>query len=310
MGLLSRYDLYVLFVIGFIELARCLPFLPMDAMLARALAAAAYLVSHRKRALIQARLARVFGECPDFTARQTLIRRIFFEFWDEMLSWSRIDRDPTAHAVIHGMEHVKDALSRGRGVILWESNGFGKRVLAKATLHAYGINVTQLHTFTHLGGIGDGAESSSWTLRHIIHPYFARRELAVVGEILYLQQGTSLAFTRTLLDRLAHNAVLCIAAEGHVGHRHITIPFLGQPRAFATGVLSLSQLSGAPLLPLFCLPRANGGLALEIEPPVTSPPAPRQEQQLARLSYYVDLLETRIRAHPEWYRRWDLGTEA
>ena len=53
------------------------------------------------------------------------------------------DRLPAAEIEIRGLVHLQQALARGKGAILWESNGFSRRVQAKRTLHTHGIRLHQ-----------------------------------------------------------------------------------------------------------------------------------------------------------------------
>lgn len=306
MHLVRAHDFYLLAVILLVELARRVPFLPLHRWFAPLLTALAYHTSRHKRAEIKKNLARAFGTMLDAAAQQALCYQIFTAFWLEMFTWALPDSHFTQNTTILGIEHLQNALSRNKGVILWESSGFGKRVAAQAIFYVNGFALTPVHALRHLGGIDSGDTRDSQVFSKIIRPYFHNLELARVAEIQYLPQDASLVFTRTLLDRLAHNAILCIAADGPKGHKHVELPFLGQPHKFATGMLSLAQLSDAPMLPMFCTPNAAGGYILEILPPLPLSAASTRAQQQAALAQYVHLFESRIRAQPEWYRHWDL----
>src|SRR6476646_4455858 len=61
------------------------------------------------------------------------------------------ERLPATEIEIRGLVHLQQALARGKGAILWESNGFSRRVQAKRTLHTHGIRLHQTHGETHLG---------------------------------------------------------------------------------------------------------------------------------------------------------------
>jgi lauroyl/myristoyl acyltransferase len=118
-----------------------------------ALAHAAYRLSHEKRRLIERNVAYAFaGEIEPCETRRIAIG-CFREFWQEMVEWvpSVGDRLPAAEIEIRGLVHLQQALARGKGAILWESNGFSRRVQAKRTLHANGIRLHQTHGETHLG---------------------------------------------------------------------------------------------------------------------------------------------------------------
>lgn len=305
MSLFRPYDSYLLAVIALVECARRLPFLPLPDLFARILGTLAFTISRTKRAEIKSNLAHALHQSSTPT-QEKLVPELFTLFWQELLAWSLPDAHFVAGTTVVGVEHLQDALARGKGVILWESNSFGNRVAAQAILHAQGFGLTPIHAFRHLGGLDAGEPRDSQVFYKIIHPYFNKLERRRVADILYLPQDGSLSFTRILAERLAANAILCVAADGVRGHKHISLEFLGQTHNFATGMLSLAQLTSAPLLPIFCTPQEKGGYLLEILPPLPLSPASSRAQQTDTLTAYVRLLETRILAHPEWYRHWDL----
>lgn len=308
MGFVRWHDLYLLIVILAIEVARRLSFFELDKRLARAFTGLAFRISRAKREQIRQELELCFGSAPDAASRNALVRNIFFAFWDGMFTWARSDTALAARATLSGLEHLEDALSQGKGAILWESSGFGERAAAQAILHARGYKVVQVHAWLHLGGIGAGEPQEGWLLRHVIQPYFDHRERKWVSEIIYLPTDNSLAYTRILMEHLARNAVVCIAADGAMGQKHLDVPFLGHPHAFPTGIVSLAQLSGAPLMPMFCTPKQDGYL-LEIEPAFCFD-GPRSEQPREIITRYARMLQGRICLHPEWYRRWDANRQS
>lgn len=302
MLLLRRYDLYLLGVLGLIQGARWFSFSSPDKWLTRILAELAFRFSTLKRHQIERNLKIGLSAYAGKPAPRQLILEIFRAFWIEMFEWARDDSFFAPRATVHGAEHLQTALARGKGAILWESSGFGGRIATQGILTGQGYALTPIHAFRHFGGIGAGDDRNSWVLGHIIHAYFDRRERKRVREIIYLHGDTSLAFTRTLLERLSQNQILSVAFEGPFGQKGIVLEFLGQPRRFATGTVNLAKLSGAALLPVFCTPTPTGGYALEILPPLDV----QSKSTDTVLRKNLHNLESRIRAHPEWYRQWNI----
>src|SRR5690242_12019433 len=131
-------DLYHLSAVTMLVIARWLPSARARETVARALGRAAYVVRRRKRRLVRENVERVLV---DHAERQHVVRESFVDFWREMLAWTA----PTSSAGrIAGREHVDRALADGRGAILWESTGFGRRLRAKQILHAAGYAVHQI----------------------------------------------------------------------------------------------------------------------------------------------------------------------
>ena len=104
----------------------------------------------------------------------------------------------------------------------------------------------------HISGAwasGTTAPAVSWSGSSCL--YVDACERRVVREILYLDQDLRLSSTRQLYRWLEQNAIVCVALEGRMERKHVLLPFLGKPRPFATGLVSLARLSRAPLLPLY-----------------------------------------------------------
>ncbi len=134
-----RCEQFCLYNFGQFALAEAIARLPSTALrrgAIDALAHAAYRLSHEKRRLIERNVAYAFtgGMEPSETRRIAI--GCFREFWQEMVDWVPADGDrlPAAEIEIRGLVHLEQVLARGKGAILWESNGFSRRVQAKRTL--------------------------------------------------------------------------------------------------------------------------------------------------------------------------------
>jgi lauroyl/myristoyl acyltransferase len=148
---------------------------------------------------------------------------------------------------------------------------------------------------------------ATWVRRKWVKPFFERRERRFTAGTIQLPHDDSLRFTRRLVDCLTRKEILCAAGDGAIGHKKIVLCFLGQPTAFATGLVSLARLTGAPILPMFCLRSEDGKAILQIEAPLyaskdTDTIVPTREL----LAKYAALLEARVRQAPEQYRNWHM----
>lgn len=301
------FDLYLLCVMGLIEVSSALRSRRWRTMLVSAVAFTAYHLSQSKRKLVEKNLQICFGDTLDPPTRTRITQQVFVAYWRETFDWVLTDARQSLPTVrIEGLHHLRSAVARGKGAILWESNSFGPRLLVKIVLQRNGFPVCQIHALDHVGGIGMGRKEQSHLMQRVILPYFDRHEREVVADIIYLDEKEGLGFTRRLHQQLEQNAIVCSAIEGRVGQKHIDLAFLGQTRAFATGMVSLAKLSGAPLLPIYCAFSDDGTYVLEILPPIEFPcELARQELAQWVLTKQVSELESRVRKHPEWFRTWD-----
>ena len=204
-----------------------------------------------------------------------------------------------------GEEHLRSALSRGKGVILWETNSFGSRVLARRVLYAHGNALHQVHARTHLGsGFVVDARQWNWAARWLSR-FFEACEMEFLAEIIYLPSSDSLAFTRVLLDRLKRNSTICSAGDGNQGQLLIGVPFLGVEKVFSTGMISLARTSGATIVPVFCVRENNANIKVIVEPPIdVGSSAGRKASLIDGVSQYATLLERYCRMYPEQFYAW------
>lgn len=167
--------------------------------------------------------------------------------------------------------------------------------------------IHQVHAEYHIGGF---ALSRSWIGRHLVRSLFEKIERPFVTELIYLPQSDSIAYTRLLTNRLRQNAILSITADGKRGQKFIFRKWLGYDDFFATGIVSLARLSGAPILPVFCVREKPDHFRLIIEPAIRIEASGTSEScAQSAFAEYLDLLESYVKKYPEQYRNWH-GTGA
>lgn len=300
---LTPYDLYLLCVIALMKIAGRSASLRLGRFFARTAGFTAWRLSRQRRRSRERRLAQTvdLGEA----AIRHIVKKCFYEFWQGVFSLPcHGSEGPASRPVeLRGLEHLHKALEKGKGVILWESNSFGKRVLAKRILYGNGVFLCQVHGQNHLEGFHN---SQSWTARNVIRPFFENCERPFVKEIIYLPTS-DLSSSRTLLERLRQNAIICIAADGKQGHKFIPVQFLGYTEFFSTGMVSLAKLFGTTILPLFCIQENGEKASVIIEGPIHIERNEDRERCLEKsIRQYASLLESYILRYPEQYWNWRL----
>jgi hypothetical protein len=197
-------------------------------------------------------------------------------------------------------------MENGKGAILWESSHFGRRLLAKRILRHKGFAVHQVHGEYHMGGLPNDGSFVSWTRKHFLSAFFENCESCFVREIIYITTARSLAVSKILLKLLKQNGIICISADVGRGHKLIPVRFLGRTEFFPTGMVSLAKLTGATILPLFCIQESvTTTPCLIIEPPVCLENDVDRESSLKKaVIQYARLLESYIMKYPEQYRSW------
>lgn len=250
-------------------------------------------IRRRSRNALAGGLASSLGYAPTSKHISKLTREIFRNKIElEFLLW-RV-RSGTASPTVNGLEHLEAALDLGRGAILWECN-FGNRLLAKATLADCGFLLSQVHADAHWG-------SATWVGQHLVKRYRRQTEERLFPEMIDITDD-SLAYVRRMINRLNQNGIICISAFGQRGQKFVTAEFLGRQRRFSTGAITLSKMTGAPIIPLFCF-RADGGKdSVILEKPVFQDQAGDTEQAaMDTVGAYIKMLESYIYRYPaNWY---------
>ena len=307
MRLVAPKDLYFLSVIAFIKIVALSPSRRLRELAIGTLAAAAYRFSRTKRQRSEKNLSRAFAGTLNQEQKQRIIKGAFVRFWQEMCDWlpSHTASAAIQGAETHGVEQLRSALKREKGAILWESNGFGSRILAKRILHENGFSLHQIHGANDLGGFLHDVSGTTWLRERVIKHFFKQREKLFVTETIRLPHSNSLEFTRLLVTLLNRNAILCVSGDGKDGQKLIRVEFLAVPTPFASGMVSLARLSGAPILPMFCIQRSDGVITLTIADPIHMDRAAGRERALEKsLKEYASLLEAQVRRYPALYRNW------
>ncbi len=153
------------------------------------------------------------------------------------------------------------------------------------------------HHVQHLGGFQVGA--STVVQQHLVKSWLEKYGKSFVAEIIYLPGSDSLIYAKQLLDVLRKNEVLCVSGDGKRGHKHVPEHFLGRAEHSPTGMMSLGKISGALLLPIFCIYTKDGATSLIIEPPVEFASSARRDELLQQaLAQYLQLLESFIKRYP------------
>ena len=305
MRLVVSRDLYVLGLGLLLEVSGRFLGSREKALLPRGIGAAAFHLSRQKRIRSLEALSRVF---PDLSSarREAICRRSFVSFWEDLFdlspewtAWSRL-----GSTSITGLDHLESALAKGRGTVLWESNGFGFRNHAKKALAAQGFRVVQIHLETHFGGLGSASLPPSHLQQKVLTPWYERLERCFANSFIYLPRRPSLAAIRRIEEALAENRIVCSAADGRWGYASMEQRFLGHPTRWFIGMLSLSRLHGVPVLPLWCWGEGDRR-EVAIGPPLPEEPtAGREEATAAMLRSLVADLEATVLRHPHLYRGW------
>jgi phosphatidylinositol dimannoside acyltransferase len=211
-----------------------------------------------KRARLAGNLRLVLGNELGAAATQRVTRDWFRFASCEAVDVKRLRRGarPLRRLVeIHGREHLEAALAAGKGAILCCGH-FGSYDSGFSVLHASGFPLTIIGRRTQVYAAGrSSAERWFYELvydrplrryrqRPIIEPWHGRPQVAVLAAAA-----------------LRANEVITISIDAPPldgdRARAVEVPFLGRPVRLLPGVVTLAQVTGAPLLTGFLFRAAD-----------------------------------------------------
>ena len=307
MKLVHREDFLAFSVLSMAFVARRFP--GVRQRFADGLALMAYAFSRQKRAAMERALDAAFGARLTASQKKAVVLGSLRSVWEELfgLVAGAGARSEFDNCEIRGIEHLRASQSRGRGTILWESTGFGTRWMPKRLLEELGFRLLQVHASNHAGGFPSGDKEGSRLRGALLRPLVDRLEGYFLSELFFLRHDGSLSNLRELERRLRQNGLISVAADGVHGQRHLPLAVAGGTLRFPTGMVNLARLTGADLLPLFGVRRAEGGFALMIEAPIQMEDAGGRGAQVeGALAQYCQSLESYILRYPEQYRNWHI----
>ncbi len=205
-----------------------------------------------------------------------------------------------------GLEHLRKALTTGRGAILWSPEFTFQSAVAKMALHGEGFPVTFLIRPSHpFSGTRAGIR--------FLNPIQGRIEERYVRERVIITRNHELTAIRSLQRRLRENGVVWIGAGGPAS-TVVPTPFLGGYLGVAAGPPRLARVAGCDLLPLLVLRTSPGRFEVRIERPLSlaGKDGPRVAESACR--QFSELTEAYVRRYPDqwygWQRGWTKSTNA
>lgn len=198
---------------------------------------------------------------------------------------------------VEGTAHVEEALTGGRGVILWcDAFGLEAAVSMKA-LASVGLSLATVSFDMH------GPARSEWGNR-IVNRRWRSQQARYVTERIVFSKASPLVAMRRLRNVLADNRIVRIANNAVLGKTH-SVALGGARLPVATTPLQLA-LQGIPLLPIAVIetePMRSFDVRIG-KPFVPNVDLPRSEGMDDLARQYADYLLALLREHPEQWINW------
>jgi KDO2-lipid IV(A) lauroyltransferase len=261
---------------------------------ARGVSRVGFALARRHRRIAMESLSKAFGKEKSPQEIERIARDCYYsmaatavEFFMFMRHHERIKQ----YVEIQGLEHLKAALSKGKGVVAISAH-FGSFPLLLSRLALEGIKI---HT----------------VLRHMRDPGLdkvleAKRDRLGVGSI-YTQPRTECV--NQCLKALRQNEVVFVQLDQNFGTAGVFVDFFGVKAATATGPVIFSLRTGAPIVPMFIYRLEGPRHKIEILPMMElEAEGDREAVVFSMVERLTKLIEGYIRRAPhEWgwiHKRW------
>lgn len=193
-----------------------------------------------------------------------------------------------------GRKHLDQALTRGRGVILFTANFSYKDLMTKAALAEAGCWAGHLARDSH-------GFSESRVGKALLNPIYVGIERRYLRERLVFSGRDTKEVNKLIRDRLQGNRPVLVTVTP-LGRRTSTLSFLHGRIRIATGALNFACEAGADVLPVFTIRKPDGSIETIIEHPLCRPTGVSQSEAIdAMLDDYVPRLETYVAQYPEQF---------
>ncbi|HET6674085.1 MAG TPA: LpxL/LpxP family Kdo(2)-lipid IV(A) lauroyl/palmitoleoyl acyltransferase [Nitrospiraceae bacterium] len=236
---------------------------------------------HRKRReTVEINLAACFPELSD-QDRSLLAERCFESLGMALCEtstawWVSDPRTRYAYRIV-GLNHIRAALQKGRGVLLCSAH---------------------LHTAELAGRFMALEQPVTIVFRpqndRVIEAVAHRRRAAYYPNMIHYRD------MRGVVRALRRNEVVWYAPDIDAGtKRSVFVPFFGVPAASLTATARLARLTGAPVVPCFYFRRTDRtGYDIQVEPALERYPSGDLTADTARIN---QLIEAAVRRYPEQY---------
>lgn len=210
--------------------------------------------------------------------------RMFFE----VLTLPKLNKENIGrHVIIEGREHMEEAYSHGRGVIIASAHS-GNWELIGPTLALNGFPV-----------VGVAQKQTNNAMDRLINEL---RTLS--GMKITYKDGV-----RDMVSLLGQGMAIGLIMDQDAKEQGVFADFLGRSAATPAGPVSLARLKGAPIVPILITANADGTHTLIIHPAVwLTKTAARDHDYLVTTEKLNMIICEHIRAHPsEWFwlhNRW------
>ena len=249
-------------------------------------------LAYRRKRRIQQRLRTALGNSTTNDEIMELSRRCLLNAVAchvDALILNRIGTQALlANGKVSGLEHFKNALLKGKGVLLITGHFTGLKMVSRF-LHESG--------YPHFGIVKRHADDpgASWLENRYLSQYWSK-VIDQTGRAPVFVEDKDLGLR--IMKRLRENGIVIISLDVPFSQHLLTRPFLGSEQAFPVGFLKIVYATGAAVVPMVGIGNSSA-FTICFEEAVNLREAARKDEFVAKnIDILVRILESQILKDP------------
>ena len=248
----------------------------------RGLGSLAFRLDARHRRIAVSNLQTAFGSGRDPSELGDIARNSFRRFGETVADIAKLfhfDKAAAARLVdVEGWANLTNALGRGKGVLIFSAH-MGNWELGS-------LIISKIVKFNVIARRLDN---------RLIERSLVRFRRALGATVIYKQQAA-----RKVLQALRDREAVAILVDQNVlRNEAVFVDFFGRPAGTTPALGAFHLRTGAPLLPIFCLPTPGGRYRMTIKPPLEFPVAGDVTTDVLKITQTcTKMIESEIREDP------------
>ncbi len=251
---------------------------------------------HRKKRAVPW-IAQACGVSPSEArriARQSLSNGIYRTL-DELLLLRPSSARMLRCTGIDGLEHLEEAIARGKGVILLVGHFCANRVAVRH-LAAQGHSPLSVHNQSPANRAGGRFG------KRFLQPRVVELQERANPDQVYIQDPDCVL---KIMRRLRAGGLAVVQVDGRGGKKMIEYPFLGVPWRVPSGIYEIARVTDCAVVPMLALGRSSG-FRIRFDPMLPVDRAVSRETFVsANLPAFLSVVEKQIIENPQEWRLWN-----
>ena len=196
---------------------------------------------------------------------------------------------------IDGLEHLEEAIARGKGVILVVGHFCANRIAARY-LATQGHSPLSVHNQSPTNRAG-GRFGKLY-----LQPRVVKLQERANPDQVYIQDPDCVL---KIMRRLRSGGLVIVQVDGRGGKKVIEHPFLGMPWRVPSGVYEIVRVTDCAVVPMLTLGHSSG-FRIRFDPMLPVDRAASRETFVsANLPTFLSVVEKQIVEHPQEWRLWN-----